>query len=152
MADIFLVPPVPIQLDRPRLLRFDRAAVKRCERELEATWGRDMTFYSALQDLALLLTEGNLGRLRFSVIAILLHGGLVQEDPALTLAQVEEALPYNDPAGLLPYVNSIMEAWFVASPRPEASAGAANEVPAAADPLDGSTGVPSGPMSVSALA
>lgn len=150
MPDI--IASVPITLDKPRQLRFDRAAVKGCEVALAELWGPNTTFYSVIQDCALVLSNGELGRLRFSTLAVLLWRGCHREDPTLTLETVEEALPYGDPAELLPYVAKVIEAWYVAAPRVTPDTAPAQEAANERDPLAGSTGEPSGPMNGSALA
>jgi hypothetical protein len=140
---------VPVVLDRPRNLLFDRTAVKLIEVELTRIWGREYTFYQVLRLAAEMLQDNDLSKLSFLNISVLLWAGCVHEDPTLTRATVEEALPYTDPSALIPYVGLILQAWQAASPPAPASED--SEAPDT-NPLAGSPGTPSGALSVSVLA
>lgn len=146
-----IVEPVPIMLDKPRMLLFDRAAVKQIEVELTRVWGREYTFYQALRLAAEMLQDNDLAKLSFINIATLLWQGALHEDPSLTLETVEEALPYTDPSLLIPYIGPILQAWQAASPTPAPAQETNGEV-ADSNPLDASTGRASGALSVSVSA
>jgi len=135
---------VPIELDKPRQLLFTRAAVKNIELALTRIWGRDYTFFEGVRRLSEMLLDNDLSKLSYINISVMLHQGCLHEDPTLTLAQVEEALPYADPTGLIPYVGLILQAWSHASPQAAVDAVTAEAVDT--DPLAGSTGASSGPL------
>lgn len=145
-----IVEPIPIVLDKQRALLFTREAVKTIEHTLTQTWGREYTFYQALRLCAEVLADGDLAKLSFINMSVLLWAACRHEDPGLTLETVEEALPYADPGLLIPYLGPILQAWQAASPTPPAST-AATEV-GASDPLDASPGTPFGALSVTASA
>lgn len=151
MADVRIVPLTPITLDRPRNLLFDRLAVKLIEIELTRIWGREYTFYQALRLSAEMLQDNDLSKLSFINTAVLLWAGCLHEDPMLTLATVEDALPYADPSLLIPYIGPILQAWQAASPTPP-PVEVNGEVHEDTNPLDGSPGSSSGALSVSASA
>ncbi len=148
MADPRVIPLVDITLDRPRHLLFNRLAVKLIEVELTRIWGREYTFYQALRLSAEMLQDNDLSKLSFINTAVLLWAGCLHEDPTLTLAQVEDALPYADPSLLIPYIGPILQAWQAASPTPPAQE--MNGEVADRDPLGASPGSSSGALSVSA--
>jgi hypothetical protein len=150
MADPRIVEPIPIVLDRPRCLLFDRFAVKMIELELTHIWGHEYTFYQALRLSAEMLQDNDLSKLSFINTAVLLWAGCLHDDPTLTLEQVEEALPYSDPSQLIPYIGPILQAWQAASPTapPVEMNGEVHDT----NPLDGSPGSSSGALSVSASA
>lgn len=142
---------IPVMLDKTRHLLFDRPAVKLIELELTHIWGREYTFYQALRLCAEMLQDNDLGKLSFVNVSVLLWAGCLYEDQALTRAMVEDALPYTDPSLLIPYVGLILRAWQAASPPVEINPDVMSEA-IDTNPLDGSTGRPSGPLSVTALA
>ena len=142
---------VPVALDKPRQLLFTRAAVKAIELRLTQVWGRDYTFFEAVRRLSEMLLDNDLSKLSFVNISVLLWQGCLHEDPALTLTQVEEALPYADPTGLIPYVGLILQAWSNASPQVVVEAVTAEAEAADSDPLGESTGANSGPLNGPAL-
>jgi len=142
---------VPVALDTPRQLLFTRAAVKAIELRLTQIWGRDYTFFEAVRRLSEMLLENDLSKLSFVNISVLLWQGCVHEDPALTLTQVEESLPYADPTGLIPYVGLILQAWSNASPQAGVGAVTAEAEAIDTDPLGVSTGASSGPLNGPAL-
>jgi hypothetical protein len=137
---------VPVELDKPRQLLFTRAAVKNIELALTRIWGRDYTFFEGVRRLSEMLLDIDLSKLSFINIAVMLHQGCLHEDPALTLAEVEEALPYADPTGLIPYAGLILQAWRNASPQVVVDAVTAEAEAADTDPLAVSTGASSGPL------
>lgn len=149
MADISLVPSIPLDFLGRRALRFDRQAVFRAEIALSRVWGKEMTFFQAILSIARVFTEGDWGGLSLNNVAALLHCGLVHESPMLTFEEVQEALPIHDQQALLLLASKILEAWQAQSPegRPQ------GEVEAqAADPLDGLPGSSSGASSAFASA
>jgi hypothetical protein len=137
-----LIDPIPIVLDKPRHLYYDKRAVKQAERALEREWGPNCTFYSVLSDLTQLALTGNPGFLSFSKLAIVLWQGLVHDDPTLTLAQVEDALPVMDIVALAGYAGNVLAAWMQMSPSVVAGTEAAND----RDPLGASPGPISGAL------
>jgi hypothetical protein len=140
---------IPVMLDKERHLLFDRTAVKVIEVELTRIWGREYTFYQVLRLAAEMLQDNDFAKLSFLNISVLLWAGCLHEDPQLTRATVEEALPYTDPSALIPYLGFILQAWHAASPpAPEPQD---REVPDS-NPLAESPGTPSGALSVSVLA
>lgn len=140
----------PVQLDRERQLLFDRRAIRAIELDLTRLWGQPYTFYQAMRGLSEMLLESDLAKLSYINIATLLWRGCLHEDATLTLAQVEDALPYADMLKMMLLAGTILEAWGKVSPPLEA----ANERSEVQDtnPLAASTGVPSGPSSVPASA
>lgn len=140
-----LVPLIDITLDRPRHLLFDRAAVKRSEVELSRAWNKEYSFFSALHGLAMLLATSDPAKLSFTTLSILVWQGCLHEDPQLTLAAVEDAMPYLDVRAMVGYAGKILEAWQAVSPPPVTPD--AEEAAQQQDPLDGSTGAASGPLS-----
>jgi hypothetical protein len=151
MAEPRIVPLIDITLDKPRHLLFDRHAVKRIELMLSQIWDREYTFYQALRLCAEMLQDNDLSKLSFINVSILLWAGCLHEDPTLTLAQVEEALPYTDPSLLIPYIGPILQAWQAASPTPPPVQEQNGEV-VDDNPLDASPGSSSGVLSGSVLA
>ncbi len=142
---------IPVVLDKPRNLLFDRRAVKQIERTLTAIWGHEYTFYQALRLCAEVLQDNDLSKLSYINVSVMLWQGAVHEEPTLTLETVEEALPYLDPSLLIPYLGPILQAWQAASPTPPPVPAMNGEV-ADSNPLDGSSGRPSGVLSGSASA
>jgi hypothetical protein len=131
-------------------LRFDRAAVKTVELELTRIWGRDYTFFEAVRRLSEMLLDNDMSKLSFVNIAVLLWRGCAHEDATLTLEQVEEAMPYLDPTGLVTYAGIILQAWQAGTPQAPQEAQEAGEEAPDANPLGASTGALSGPLSVPA--
>lgn len=136
----------PIDLDKPRTLLFTRLAVRRIELDLTRLWGQPYTFYQAMRGLSEMLLESDLAKLSYINIATLVWRGCQHEDAALTLEQVEDALPYADMLKMMLLGGTILEAWGKVSP-PLQAANDTGEVPDT-NPLGGSTGAPSGPSSV----
>jgi hypothetical protein len=151
MADPRVIPLVDIVLDKPRHLLFDRLAVKFIELELTRIWGREYTFYQALRLCAEMLQNDDLSKLSLINITVMLWAGCLHEDPTLTQATIEEALPYADPSLLIPYVGPILQAWQAASPTAPPVQEMNGEV-VDENPLDASPGSSSGVLSGSALA
>jgi hypothetical protein len=145
-----VVPLIDVELDRPRHLLFDRRAVKGIELELTRIWGKDYTFFEGVRRLSEMLLDNDLSKLSYVNISVFLYYGCLHEDSSLTLPQVEEALPYADPVGLIPYASLILQAWQAASPPPPPHAN--DREVAESDPLGGSTGSGNGPSSGSTLA
>jgi hypothetical protein len=142
---------VPVNLDKPRQLLFTRAAVKAIELRLTQIWGRDYTFFEAVRRLSEMLLDNDLSKLSYINISVMLHQGCLHEDPALTLEQVEEVLPYADPTGLIPYVGLLLQAWSNASPQVVVNTVTTAAEAVDSDPLGGSTGGSSGPLNGPAL-
>lgn len=140
----------PVQLDRARNLLFDRRAVRQIEQDLTRLWGQPYTFYQAMRGLSEMLLESDLAKLSYVNIATLVWRGCQHEDAALTLEQVEDALPYADMLQMMLLAGTILEAWGKVSP-PLQAANDASEVQDT-NPLGASTGALSGPSSVSASA
>lgn len=140
-----LVPLIDVMLDKPRHLLFTRRAVKQIEIALSRAWGKEQTFYSAMRDLATMLTIGDPAYLSFTTLSIVLWQGLLDEDPTLTLTEVEDAIPYMDLGALVQLAGKVLEAWQAVSPPPPP---VSEEAPATADPLDASPGASSGPLNV----
>lgn len=145
-----IVQPTPVTLDRERTILFTRAAVKNIEIELTKIHGHGFTFYQAIRDLGQMLTDDDLGKLSLVNVGVLLWQGCLHEDPALTLEQVEESLPYGSAVALMPYVLRIFEAWQAASPQAPPTT-ENEEAVQETDPLDASTGAPSGLLNGPAL-
>jgi hypothetical protein len=146
-----VVPTVPITLDRPRHLRFDRRAVFASEVELTRLWQQPRTFYSAMQTMMRAIVENEAWMLNLNDIAVLVWQGLRHEDPALTLEDTQELLPYLDLAAMVPICGALLEAWNVASQPAPGTTPAAQEAEDR-DPLAASTGSNSGALSAVSLA
>ena len=150
-----VVRPIPITLDKPRSLLFDHAAIFAVEPELTRVWGREYTFFQAIRQLGECLQPDaagfmNVGSISLNNLSILLWKGCQHEDPTLTLAQVQQALPVFAPVELLPYVYAVLEAWQAQNPPPpvvDVQEGTTSD-----NPLDGSIGSPAGPTLVSTSA
>lgn len=133
-----IVPLVSIDLDRRRSIRLDMAAILRSERELCALWGKKQNILTILFDS---------DSLTINDIVVILWQGLLHEDPALTLEQVQNMVNMTN---LAQVTESIFDAWSRATAPVEGSA----PQESANGPLAlGSTGVPSGvtPASTSPL-
>ena len=141
-----VVPLIPIMLDKERHLYFDHAAIMGVEAPLTQLWGREYNFYAAMRSLAHACEIGDPGALSLNNVSILLWQGCRREDPQLTLAQVQDALPCTDWLALMALVAKLMEAWNAAYPPPSALPEA--EV-TENGPLGGSIGNTFGPMAVS---
>jgi len=145
-----IIEPVPVTLDRERHLLFDRRAVRQSELALSRHWGKERTFFSAMVRLAQNLADGDVAALSVTDISVLVWQGLLAEDPSLTYAEVEEALPYMTPGDLVPFAIALMQAWQAASPPapsdPTPQGGGTDP-----DPLAASTGTPVGPMTAPSL-
>ena len=138
-----IIPLIPITLDMRRHLRFDTLSVMTAERELTQFWGRACTFFEVVQQLLDFAMTAQVAKLSVANLSILLWQGCRHEDPALTLAQVHEAMPHvGDVVALSQLVGAILEAWQAGSPSSEPT----QEVESAANPLDGSIGHASGPL------
>lgn len=145
-----IIVPTPVDLDKPRTVLFTREAVFFLELDLTRLWGREYTFFEAVRRLSEMLLDNDFAKLSYVNIAYLLWRGCQHEDATLTLAQVEAALPYADPSGLIPYAGIVLQAWQAASPVPVPIPDG-SEV-ADTDPLAVSPGRPSGALSGSASA
>jgi hypothetical protein len=97
------------------------------------------------------LNENDLSKLSYINIAVMLWAGCLHEDVTLSQQTVEEALPYADPSLLIPYIGPILQAWQAATPTPP-PVEMNGEVHEDTNPLDGSTGRPSGALSGSVSA
>ena len=140
-----IIPSIPVDFDRPRTLRFDRRAVFQSEVELSRVWGKPTTFYEAIYSLANVFGDTAMA-LSLNNLSVLLWQGFLHETPSLTLDEVQDALPFDDPAALFPLAGKVLEAWQAMSVPP------ADTTPTEvsdADPLAPSTGAPSGPTSAS---
>jgi hypothetical protein len=142
-----IVPLTPIDLDKPRQLLFDREAVFTIGDLLTQLTGTEMTFLSGLfeldearQDVKTILSYS------LRKLSIYLWQGLRHEDPALTLEQVQDAMPYTDAVGLMALMQKVITAWNATSPAlapgQEPVQGGTEDVA----PLAASTGNDSGPL------
>lgn len=145
-----LIESIPVTLDKPRSLYYDKRAVKQAERALAREWGADCTFYSVLRDLTRLALEGDPAYLCFSKLSIVLWQGLCHEDATLTLEQVEDALPLLDVSALAGYAGLVLAAWMRMSPA--VTADPTQEAAQETDPLAASPGPSFGGSNASALA
>lgn len=139
MADESIVPPVPLDLDRRRHLRFGKRAVFRAEKALCDFWGKRTNILTVLFDAA---------GLTLNDIAILLWQGLLHEDPTLTLEQVQGMVTVEN-------VTTIVEALYRSWNDASQDAADATEALNGTDPLAmamPSPGASSGPSLVSNLA
>jgi hypothetical protein len=146
-----IIEPVPVLLDRERHLLFDRRAVRQSEIALSQHWGKERTFFSAMVHLVQTLADGDVAALSITDISVLLWQGLLAEDPTVTYAEVEAALPYMTPGDLVPIAIALMQAWQAASP-PAPSDPTPHGGGTDPDPLAASTGTPVGPMTAPSLA
>ena len=144
---VSIIESIPIDLGgQRRHLRFGHEAVMTAERELTRFWSRDYTFFEALQKLLDFLSIGELGKLSMANLGILVWQGCRHEDPQLTLAQVQAAMPHiGDAAAIIALAGQVLGAWQAGSPPIEVD----KEVETASNPLDGSTGPRVGPLLVS---
>ena len=130
-----IVPLIPIVLDRERHLRMTNRALLQAERALCDFWGTKRNILAVLMDGSTLTLND---------IAIVLHQGLLHEDPSLTLEQVQDLMTVDKVAACL---DAITRAWNVATEPAEPSpptGGATSE-----DPLSlASSGHASGAMPV----
>jgi hypothetical protein len=149
MAAPRIIDLIPITLDKPRHLLFDRMAVKLIEVELTRIWGKEYTFYQALRLCAEMLNDNDLSKLSYINVSVMLWAGCLHEDPTLTQQVVEEALPYADPSQLIPYIGPILQAWQAVSP--PAPVQAMNGEVVDDNPLDASPGRLSGALSANVL-
>jgi hypothetical protein len=133
-----IIESIPIDLGgQRRHLRFDHESVMTAERELTRFWGRDYTFFEALQKLLDFLATGELAKLSMANLGILVWQGCRHEAPQLTLAQVQAAMPHiGDAAVIIALAGQVLGAWQVGSPPLEPD----NEVEHETNPLDGSIG------------
>lgn len=140
-----IIESIPIDFDGKRSLRFGRPAVFQCEIELTKLWGRPYSFYEAIYNLANIFSDSAIN-LSLNNLSMLLWQGLRHEAPSLTLDEVQEALPFDDPPALIPLVGKVLEAWQAMS-APVDPTMPTNETDT--DPFGVSTGAPSGPTNVS---
>ncbi len=132
-----VVPLIPIMLDKPRHLRMTNRAIFQSEIELMKLWNRKVNVLSVLVNADQTLTLNDL--------AIFLWQALLDEDPSLTLPEVQDLI---DVTKLDVIVTAILRAWNVATAPAEPAL--PGEVAAQSDPLPTpSTGHVSGPMVVS---
>ena len=132
-----VVPPIPIDLDRRRVLRMNNRAIFQSEIELTKLWNRKVNVLSVLVNADQTLTLND--------IAIFLWQALLDEDPSLTLPEVQDMM---DVTKLDVIVTAILQAWNVAT-APAEPVGP-GEGAAQSDPLPTpSTGRVSGPTAVS---
>lgn len=108
MDDIYLTPGVPLQLDRPRYVRLDKRAIFRAEQDLCRLWARQVNILSLFADT---------NTLTLNDLAVLLHRGLLGDDPTLTLEQVQDLMDFNR----LPAIfEALFAAWNAATMPAEA--------------------------------
>jgi hypothetical protein len=139
-----LIPSIPLDFAGRRSLRFDRKAVFQAELELSRLWGKDMTFFQAIVSIARFFTDNDWGGLSLNNLSALLLYGLKHESPALTLEEVQEALPIYDQQALILLASKILEAWQAQSPQGRETQ---DTEAIRTDPLDGSSGNSSGRLS-----
>jgi hypothetical protein len=128
-----VVPLIPLILDRERHLRMTNRALLHAERALCTFWGQKRNILAVLMDGSTLTLND---------IAIVLHQGLLWEDPTLTLEDVQDLMTLDKVQACL---EAITRAWNVATEPAEPQAGGATSD----DPLPmGSPGHDSGRMPV----
>lgn len=98
-----LTPPIPIELDRLRHLRFDMRAIFQAERALCTLWGRQINILTLFSDL---------NSLTLNDLAILLHRGLLYDDPTLTLEQTQDLMTFDQLPAIM---TALFEAWNAAT-------------------------------------
>jgi len=132
-----VVPLIPITLDKLRHLRMTNRAIFQSELELNKLWNRKVNILSVIVNADQTMTLNDL--------AIFLWQALLDEDPSLTLPEVQDMM---DMTKLDVIVTAILQAWNPATaPAEPARPG---EVASQNDPLPTpSTGHVSGPMVVS---
>lgn len=138
-----IIPLIPIDLDKRRHLRFDFDSVSATEQALTRFWGREYTFFEAINRINDAALSADDGKISLVNLSILVWQGCRHEDAALTLAQVQAAMPHvGNLMGLVPLIDAILQAWQAGNPSRSVPTDA--EVETEANPLDGSTGLPSG--------
>lgn len=149
MTEPRIVPRIPITLDKPRTLLYDKKAVKLAELTLTKAWGQPYSFYRAMRLLSAFGLEaydaGDISKLSYIDLTIVVWAGCLHEDPQVPLEQIEDAVDPTDIRQLLELVVSVIQAWNATSPQASVASG---EATAESDPLDGSTGSSSGLLSV----
>ena len=127
-----VVPLVPLDLDKPRHLRLDIAALCQAERDLSDFWGKKTSVYACLLEVPISVND----------LSIIVLHGLRHEDPTLSLPEVKGMLNHST----IPIVfQAVTDAWTKATQAAEPSSSAGEADPA--DPLSTlSTGASSGPM------
>lgn len=103
MPEPRVTPLIPLTLDRNRALRFDMQSVFQAERDMCKLWGRQVN---------ILTVFGDLGTLTLNDLAILLHRGLLYDDPTLTLEQTQELMTFDQ---LPTIMTALFEAWNIAT-------------------------------------
>ena len=125
-----IVPLVPINLDKPRALRLDIAALCNAERDLSDFWGKKTSVYACLLEVPISVND----------LSIIVLHGLRHEDPTLSLPEVKGMLNHST----IPVVfQAVTDAWTKATQAAEPRAAEGESV----DPLSTpSTGDSSGRM------
>ena len=80
-----VVPLVPLNLDKPRHLRLDIAALCQAERDLSDFWGKKTSVYACLLEVPISVND----------LSIIVLHGLRHEDPTLLLPEVKGMLNHS---------------------------------------------------------
>ena len=124
MADMSIVPPVELVLDRPRHLRLDIWAVLTAERKMVEVWGKPVNILTIFAD-TLTLTD----------LTILLWAALEPEGVPLTLHEVQGLVSIDRLGDIM---TAVMEAWNrgMQSAQPATSEDSASPFPSAFPGID----------------
>lgn len=123
-----LTPPIPLQLDRLRQLRLDKRAIFQAEREMCRVWGKQV-------NILMIFSEGQM--LTLNDLAVLLWQGLLDDDPGLSLADVQDLMDFDRLPSIM---TAVLDAWNAATRSADPDAGGA----APDGPLSASPGSTSG--------
>lgn len=125
-----ITPLIPLALDKPRHLRLTKVAIFEAERAMCRLWGKQV-------NILMIFSEG--GLLTLNDLSILLHQGLLHEDPTLTLAEVQEMMDFDRLPAIM---TAVLDAWNAATQSADPHAPAGGTTPDG--PLSLSPGEPSG--------
>jgi len=129
-----IVPLIPLQLDKPRHLRLDIAALCNAERDLSDFWGKKTSVYACLLDVPISIND----------LSIIVLHGLRHEDPTLSLPEVKGMLNHSTIPVLY---QAVTDAWTKATQAADPSA--EGDTAPSDPPPTPSTGDSSGPTDVS---
>jgi len=118
-------PLIPIELDHPRHIRLDMQAIFQAERAMCLLWQKPVNILALFSET-----------LTLNDMAILLHQGLLHEDPTLTLSDVQDLMTFDKLSAIM---TAIFDAWNAATQSATADEGGDTQ----AGPLS-FPGVPSG--------
>jgi len=103
MSEPRLTPPIVLTLDRERTLWLDLRAIFQAERDLCRLWGAPKNILTVL---------ANSDGLTLNDLAVLLHRGLLEDDPGLTLEETQDLMTFDK----LPAITTaIFAAWNAAT-------------------------------------